>query len=316
MSFEEAYKNYVTYVKNRHKKQGFYNITHDFECRVLPYFKNSDIYEISKFDLIKWQDIILSFNFTNSYNKRLYYVFNSYLDYCSNYLKLPKNLLREIGPFPKKVESKKSDYYTLKEFNQFINNVDNSIYKQFFNLMFFTGVRPGEAMALKFSDLDGNYLIINKSIQRKGSRELDTPKNVYSVRKVIINNTLKKELLNLKDYYIKNYGNISYDYYLFGGIKPLAPTTIDRVKKNACEKANLKCITQHQFRHSYATNLIDKGIPINTVSKLLGHSNIEVTARVYVHNNLEYEKRVLRILSFQNYVIYVRNRLVSILKRF
>lgn len=316
MSFEEAYKNYVTYVKNRHKKQGFYNITHDFECRVLPYFKNSDIYEISKFDLIKWQDTILSFNFTNSYNKRLYYVFNSYLDYCSNYLKLPKNLLREIGPFPKKVESKKSDYYTLKEFNQFINNVDNSIYKQFFNLMFFTGVRPGEAMALKFSDLDGNYLIINKSIQRKGSRELDTPKNVYSVRKVIINNTLKKELLKLKDYYIKNYGNISYDYYLFGGIKPLAPTTIDRVKKNACEKANLKCITQHQFRHSYATNLIDKGIPINTVSKLLGHSNIEVTARVYVHNNLEYEKRVLRILSFQNYVIYVRNRLVSILKRF
>ena len=316
MSFEEAYKNYVTYVKNRHKKQGFYNITHDFECRVLPYFKNSDIYEISKFDLIKWQDTILSFNFTNSYNKRLYYVFNSYLDYCSNYLKLPKNLLREIGPFPKKVESKKSDYYTLKEFNHFINNVDNSIYKQFFNLMFFTGVRPGEAMALKFSDLDGNYLIINKSIQRKGSRELDTPKNVYSVRKVIINNTLKKELLKLKDYYIKNCGNISYDYYLFGGIKPLAPTTIDRVKKNACEKANLKCITQHQFRHSYATNLIDKGIPINTVSKLLGHSNIEVTARVYVHNNLEYEKRVLRILSFQNYVIYVRNRLVSILKRF
>ena len=67
MSFEEAYKNYVTYVKNRHKKQGFYNITHDFECRVLPYFKNSDIYEISKFDLIKWQDIILSFNFTNEH---------------------------------------------------------------------------------------------------------------------------------------------------------------------------------------------------------------------------------------------------------
>ena len=316
MSFEQAYKNYLIYVKNRHKKQGFYNITHDFECRVLPYFKKFDIYEVSKLDLIRWQDTILSFNFTNSYNKRLYYVFNSFIDYCCNFLELPKNLLREIGPFPKKIENDKSDYYTIKEFKKFINYVNDPIYCQFFSLMFFTGTRPGEAMALKFSDLHGNYLTINKSIQRKGKRELDTPKNVYSIRKVIINNTLKRELLKLKENYIKIYGNIDYDYYLFGGIKPLAPTTIDRVKKNACDKANLKCITQHQFRHSYATNLINKGIPINTVSKLLGHSNIEVTARVYVHNNLEYEKRVLRILSSQSYLIYVRNRLVSILKHF
>lgn len=314
MNFNEVYENYINYVRNRHKKQGFYNIIHDFECRVLPYFKSYDIYEISKSDLIKWQDTILSFNFTNSYNKRLYYVFNSFLDYCCNFYNLEKNLLREIGPFPKKIENKKSDYYTLREFEKFINCVDNNIYKQFFNLMFFTGTRPGEAMALKFSDLNGNYLNINKSIQRKGSRELDTPKNQFSIRKILITNTLKKELLKLKDYYIKNYGDICYDYFVFGGIKPLSPTSIDRIKKSASDKANLRCITQHQFRHSYATNLINNGISINTVSKLLGHSNIEVTARVYVHNNLEYEKRALRILSFQYYIIYVRNRLVSILK--
>lgn len=316
MSFEEAYKEYFIYVKNRHKKQGFYNIIHDFECRVLPYFKSSDIYEISKSDLIKWQDTILSFNFTNSYNKRLYYVFNLFLDYCCNYLDLERNLLKEIGPFPKKIENKETNYYTLKEFEKFINYVDNNIYKQFFSLMFFTGTRPGEAMALKFSDLDGNYLTINKSIQRKGNRDLDTPKNKYSIRKILITNRLKRNLLKLKEYYIKNYGDVSYDYFIFGGIKPLAPTSIDRVKKNACDKANIKCITQHQFRHSYATNLINNGIPINTVSKLLGHSNIEVTARVYIHNNLEHEKRVLRILNFQDYFIYVRNRLVSISKRF
>lgn len=316
MSFVEIYINFKTYVRNRHKKQGFYNIIHDFECRILPYFKSFDIYEISKSDLIKWQDTILTFNFTNSYNKRLYYVFNLYLDYCCKYFNLQSNLLREIGPFPKKIENKKTDYYTLKEFELFIKNIDNNIYKQYFNLMFFTGTRPGEAMALKFSDLEGNYLTINKSIQRKGNRELDTPKNEYSIRKILISNILKKELLKLKKFYIKSYGDISYDYFIFGGINPLAPTSIDRIKKNACEKANLKCITQHQFRHSYATNLINKGIPINTVSKLLGHSNIEVTAKVYIHNNLEHEKRVLRILSSQNFKTYVRNQLASILKHF
>jgi len=316
MNFEEVYNDFKTYVKNRHKKQGFYNITHDFECRVLPYFKFFDIYEISKSDLIKWQDTILSFNFTNSYNKRLYYVFNLYLDYCCKYLDLPSNQLRDIGSFPKKIEQRKTDYYTLKEFEIFIRQIDNKIYKQYFNLMFFTGTRPGEAMALKFSDLDRNYLTINKSIQRKGKRDFDTPKNEYSIRKILISNILKKELLKLKELYIKNYGDISYDYFIFGGLKPLSPTSIDRVKRNACEKAKLKCITQHQFRHSYATNLINKGIPINTVSKLLGHSNIEVTARVYIHNNLEHEKRVLRILSFQNFKTYVKNQLAFILKQF
>lgn len=73
MNFEEVYNEFKIYVRNRHKKQGFYNIVHDFECRVLPYFKDFDIYEISKSDLIKWQDTILSFNFSNSYNKRLLY---------------------------------------------------------------------------------------------------------------------------------------------------------------------------------------------------------------------------------------------------
>lgn len=314
MSFEDAYKEYFIYVKNRHKKQGFYNITHDFECRVLPYFKTFDIYEISKSDLIKWQDTILSFDFSNAYNKRLYYVFNSFIDYCCNYYNLERNLLREIGTFPKKIEVKKTDYYSLKEFEKFISYIDDSVYKQYFNLMFFTGTRPSEAMALKFSDLNGNYLNINKSIHRKGTRELDTPKNQYSVRKILITNRMKKDLLKLKDFYIKKYGDICFDYFIFGGIKPLAPTTIDRIKKSACEKANLKIITQHQFRHSFATNLINKNISINTLSRLLGHSNIGVTAKVYVHNNLEYEKKVLRILSSQDYFIYVRNRLTSILK--
>ena len=199
MNFEEVYLNdFKIYVRNRHKKQGFYNITHDFECRVLPYFKSFDISEISKMDLIKWQDEILSFNFTNSYNQRLYYVFNKFLDYCCKFLNLETNLLREIGPFPKKIEEKKTDYYSLREFKHFIKYVDNNIYKQYFKLMFFTGIRPGEAMALKFSDLNGRYLIINKSIQRKGNRDIDTPKNKYSSRKILISRILNRELLKLK----------------------------------------------------------------------------------------------------------------------
>jgi len=317
LSFNEAFKKFQIYVRYRHKKQGYYNIIKDFECRILPYFCDKDIYKISKLDLITWQNIILQFNFSNSYNKRLYYVFNLFLDYCVKYYDLTTNLLREIGPFPKKVEEKKYDYYTLKEFTLFIKNVDNIIYKQFFNFMYFTGCRPSETMALKFSDLQGKYININKSIQRKGTRELDTPKNKSSIRIIAIDNKLKRDLLHLKEYYLNTYDNFAEDYFIFGGPKPLAPTTIDRIKKKACNKAKLRVITQHQFRHSHATLLINNNIPINEVSRRLGHSNVNTTLNVYVHNDLSNEKRVLRTLNFQKFQIYVRNQLVSnILKHF
>lgn len=152
-------------------------------------------------------------------------------------------------------------------------------------------------MALKFSDLIGNYIYINHNLTTKGGRELDTPKNISSYREIVIDDYLVNELCNLKEYYINLYGDECFDYYIFGGIKPLAPTTINRVKLKACSKANIRTITLHQFRHSHATLLVNEGIPINDVSKRLGHSKISTTLDIYVHCNLEQEKRVLSTLN-------------------
>ena len=80
-----------------------------------------------------------------------------------------------------------------------------------------------------------------------------------------------------------HYCNCNYDYFVFGGSKPLAPTTIDRYKKNACNNANLYELTQHEFRHRYATRMIRKGVPIADVSKSMGHSNISTTLDIYTH---------------------------------
>lgn len=63
----------------------------------------------------------------------------------------------------------------------------------------------------------------------------------------------------------------------------MSPTSVDRYKKKACEKAGLKYITQHEFRHSYATRMIRKKKPINFVSKTLGHSTVSMTVDVYLH---------------------------------
>ena len=321
MSFEEAYKNYLIYASRRHKKQSFDTISYKFNLRILPFFKNYNIEDIASNDILSWQNYISTFNFTNNYNSSLYYILSSFFEYCSLFYNFDKTIISKVGNFRKHYEENKKDFYNLKEFNLFIKNLDNNIYKQFFNLMFFTGTRPGEAMALKFSDLHDDYIFINKTISEHGNREIGTPKTSSSVRKIRIDNVLKNDLLKLKKYYEKVYNKSNFDFYIFGGMKPLAPTTINRYKFNACKKANLRSITLHQFRHSHATLLLHNGIIINEISRRLGHSNPSITFNIYTHTDLSQEKRVsttLNSLRFNliNTISYKFNQFICIITHF
>lgn len=283
-------------------------------------FLNRNIFDLTEKDILKWKDELLSYNYSKKYLSKIYYVFSIFFDYCCLYYDIDKNIVRTVGNFKVPVKKKNSDFYTLKEFELFISGFDNIVYKSFFILMFFTGTRPSEAMALKFSDVKGGYLSINKSIERRGNRDLCTTKNVYSVRDIILCKRVLKCILELKKYYFIKYGYFSEDYFIFGGIKPLSGTSIDRYKLKACKKVNIRPITQHQFRHSYATYLMSNGIPLNTVSKLLGHSNVDTTARIYVHQDLTQEKRVLNTLNSHNFSFASLTRdfkrKISILKHF
>lgn len=282
MSFEKAYEQYLLYASNRHKKQGFDTITKNFNLHILPYFKDKNITDITKFDIISWQNNILKSNFSNNFNKNLYYEFSAFFRYCIYCDYVSENIILQVPKFKKKIENRKHRVYTLKEFLKFRSKIDNYIIKQYFNFMYFYGTRPSEAMALRFSDIEKNLVHINHSIQRKGNRELDTPKNQSSIRTIKINLLTIYRFKILKRMYLKKYG-YSIDHFVFGGIKPLAPTTIDRYKLKACNKANLKPITQHEFRHSYATRMIHKKTPIDIVSKSMGHSTISMTVDVYLH---------------------------------
>lgn len=134
-----------------------------------------------------------------------------------------------------------------------------------------------------FDTITKNFkLHINHSIHRKGNRDLDTPKNLSSIRTIKVDFLTLIRFYILKKMYFKKYG-YGIDYFIFGGIKPLSPTTIDRYKIKACKTSNLIPITQHEFRHSYATRMIHKKVPIDIVSKNMGHSTVSMTVDVYLH---------------------------------
>ena len=162
MDFLKVRDEYFEFVRRRQKKQSFDTITTDFNFRIAPYFTSI---EINKVTINNWYNEIESHNFSNSYNKKLFYTFSKFLDYCvlNNYIE--HNYLKDIGVFKKHYEPIKYDFYTYNEFKQFITGfTDNErIYKSYFSFLYFTGCRPSEAMALRFSDLKGSYISINKN---------------------------------------------------------------------------------------------------------------------------------------------------------
>lgn len=293
MQFNIVTKYFKEYAKKQHKKQSFNNLMYDFDTKVYPYFCKMDIFDITERDILRWKDTIYSFNYSNEYNSKIYYIFSSFYEFLYLYYNIQENLVKKVGPFKKRPEIKKTDFYSLSEFKLFLKGFkDDLVYKSFFIFLFYSGCRPSEAMALKFSDVHGKYISINKSIERRGNRDFIDCKNIYSNRNILISKPIKKVLKVLKKYY-----GCDNDCFIFGCSRPLSPTSIDRHKKIACSRVGIRCITQHQFRHSFATYLISNGVAITTVSKLLGHSNIEITCKVYVHNNLLQEKRALQTLN-------------------
>lgn len=297
MNFESLYNEYLVYIEYRLKEQSKNTLKERFKNKILPFFKDYKIEEIDEKMYLKWQNEIEIYNYSNSYKSNLHYLMTNFYEYLKKYHNVEKNVPKNVGNFKLKNEIKEYHIYSNKEFKKFIKYVNNNIYKQFFNLMFYTGLRPGEAMALKFSDLNNKILSINKTIDEHRNRTINSPKTKTSIRKIEIDRKLNKDLIKLKNYYINKYNKID-DFYIFGGIKPLSPTTINRYKKNACLKANLNPIKLHEFRHSHATLLVEKKLMIKEVSRRLGHSNTNITLNTYTHTKREHEKRVVRTLNF------------------
>ena len=298
MKFEKAVESYLEYAKKRHKKQSFDILLYNFNSNIFEFFKHYDLEDIDNTLISKWQNCILDKNFCNNHNKNLFYMLINFLNYCNLYYNFSKKIIDEILPFTLKVESKKVDFYTLKEFKHFIKFVDNIVYKTFFNFMFFVGTRPGEAMALKFSDVNNLYVTINKTIDSHGLRTVGTPKTLSSNRVVSIDFKLRRDIEKLKKYYFNLYGEYSEEFYIFGGKKPLSPTTINRFKFDACYRAKIRPITLHQFRHSHATLLFNLGIDVHVISKRLGHSKVSTTLDIYTHSNFIQDKRVFKTLNY------------------
>lgn len=225
-------------------------------------------------------------NYSYKYKSSIHGEIRTMLNYAIKFYNLESNVASKVGNFSRRGElPKEYDIWSIDEFKTFIECVDDYIYKIFFETLYYTGLRLGEALALTWNDFKGAYLIINKTLTRNivdGKKSVNSPKTTRSNRRVKLDNTL---LHKLNDYKIKCQRFVGFEnsWYIFGCLNSLSTTTVERKKNKYCRLAGVKQIKIHNFRHSHVSLLISNGVPITVIAKRIGHSDIETTLNTYSH---------------------------------
>jgi len=223
-------------------------------------------------------------NLSYRYRHKINQICSAMFNYGIKFHKLTINPVKQCG-FPRDTTIKKDmQIWTEAEFEQFAASIDNILWKALFTLLYLTGCRRGEALALTWNDFNGRSIKINESINTRGVEgyEVTAPKNSTSNREVLLPAVLCGLLEDYK-YESKQIAGWDERAFIFGVHSPICATTITRKFDEYIKKAGVKKIRLHDLRHSHASLLINRGQNILLVAKRLGHSDISRTLNTYSH---------------------------------
>lgn len=282
---------FLEYHKNNVRETTFQSSKYQLSTS-MDFFKDYLIKDIKVLDL---QNFVNSLNLKPSTLKLVFtkvkQVFNFGND-IAEVINYRPNFNKVI--LPKTISKVRNDILTEDEINSILDDYKGTIYYYIFKFALLTGMRKGEILALTWDkiDFDKNVIIVNKNLN--GFKKLTLPKNNSSIRKIPMSNLLKDLLLQLKkfitvkinysldgeDIIISNNNELDFlfrnEYGAF-----ITTTDIDNLfKRRYKNKYHF-----HQFRHYFATKLINSGIPIAEISKILGHAQISTTLKMYVGTN-------------------------------
>lgn len=160
-----------------------------------------------------------------------------------------------------------------------------------------TGLRLGEACALKWEDIDfhAKILRVNRTVQRiavEGQKSKtvlleNSPKTYSSKREIPVSDELLQLLLHFQHAHP----------YVLNKRKALEPRTFQNRFKRYLREAGIKERNFHTLRHTFATNCVTHGMDAKSLSEILGHSNVQITLNRYVHPSLEMKRRYMNVVS-------------------
>ena len=216
-----------------------------------------------------------------------------------NFLEYEESI--QVNPFEKikvkiKVERTLPTYMTFEEVSKVFKTIysrnhlnNNSEFKRInflkkiaiIELLFTTGLRVSELCFLEKSNFADDFSYVR--VKGKGNKERIIP----------ICNQLTKD--SLKSYYDRNKENIDLSNIFFNNRlnRRISDQSIRKIVKDVIKESGIqKHVTPHIFRHTFATLLLNSGIDIRCIQKLLGHSSIMVT-QIYTHVSDQYTDNIL-----------------------
>lgn len=175
-------------------------------------------------------------------------------------------------------------------------------------LALYTGLRKGELLGLQWQDIDfqKKRIAVTKQLVRqtnlkdntrsKTSLQLVEPKTKASIRFVFLIDDLAEDLLEYKEKMIEwkrenNYAHSETDFVFCNSQNgAIEPRRYYQYYMEVMEEASIENANFHTLRHTFTTRCLEAGLDIVSVSKILGHAEVQITANTYTHLLVEHQK--------------------------
>ena len=312
MSFNSLYELYFEDYKKRHKPTAINTVETFFRLHILPFFDNIEISKINSYMIREWQNEMLEKEnekgklFSENSKANIYAALKSMFNWAAKYQGLNENPCKNLGAFGSKKNRSEMKIWSVDDFNKFINLLEmknkekNGKYTDsiiIFKILFWTGLRIGEVLALTFDDINlkEKFIDVNKTISHINKKDyITTPKTLGSVRKVILPENL---ISDLKLYFSKfEKQKISKSERIFN----LKKSQLRYILEKCSIQAEVEKIRLHDFRHSHASYLLFIQADITAISKRLGHDNLQTTINTYSHLYKDANKQLMKKLNTNN----------------
>ena len=300
-TINEACADYLEAYKLRVKITSYTSIKEIINLYILSKFQNQNIKKVIQIKTLqKWKKEIVENTTIHAKRKnRILSIFKEVIKraFLQNYITQEEygkvQLILEPIKDDDSPTEKNVDFWTYQEFQKFYESIpDETIWKTFFWFLYYTGLRLGEILALKPSNIDYKKRILHIKSQLNRYNNITSPKTKLGIRDILLDSTTLKMI---QEYIAKN--KIKQNDFIF----PISRTEIKRKKELYCQLAEVKKIRIHDFRHSHVSLLINKYLENNlaidflTIAKRMGHS-VQETMDTYAHMYPSAQKNIIDLL--------------------
>lgn len=283
MNFESFVALYEKDVKPRLKLNTWLSKENIIKTKILPYFGQRKLSEITVRDVIDWQNEMRSLtdskgkHYSPDYLKNVHTQLSCIFNHAIKYYGLQVNPAAKAGNMGSE-QPKEMEFWTKEEYQRFADAMmDKPLSYYAFEMLYWCGIREGELLALTSADFDfdNSTVRINKSYQRiQGQDIITTPKTKKSNRIIQMPEFLRDEI---QDYLKQLYGAEPNSR-----IFPITKHYLKHEMQRGCKESGVKGIRIHSLRHSHISLLIDMGFTALAIADRVGHESIDITYR-YAH---------------------------------